>query len=134
MIDSLRFVGLDTFVLNKPDGLKFQVGENGNSLSGGQRQRLGLSRALLTNPSILLLDEVTSALDAESENSINMLLRRMRGKCTIISIVHKISKLELATKVLYLSESHVELYSSVDKFMSAQPELYLKMKYSQTGK
>jgi ABC-type bacteriocin/lantibiotic exporter with double-glycine peptidase domain len=131
MFDSLGFVGLDTFVLNKADALKFQVGENGNNLSGGQRQRLGLARALITRPSILFLDEVTSALDAESENAINSSLRKILEKSTIISIAHKISTLELATKILCMSEDNVELYSSLDQFISAQPKLYANMKFSQ---
>ena len=77
------------FVEQLPDGLDFNVGEHGGRLSGGQKQRLGLARALLHTPKILLLDEPTSALDKESENDILNTLNDLRGTVTIIAISHQ---------------------------------------------
>ena len=77
------------FVEQLSGGLDFIVGEHGGRLSGGQKQRLGLARALLHTPKILLLDEPTSALDKKSENDILNTLNDLRGTVTIIAIYHQ---------------------------------------------
>ena len=85
----LQRAGALHFVEQLPDGLDFNVGEHGGRLSGGQKQRLGLARALLHTPKILLLDEPTSALDKKSENDILNTLNELRGTVTIIAISHQ---------------------------------------------
>ena len=87
--ETLRRAGAISFVEQLPDGLDFVVGEHGGRLSGGQKQRLGLARALLNMPKILLLDEPTSALDKISENDIMNTLNDLRGTVTIIAISHQ---------------------------------------------
>ena len=87
--DALRRAGAISFVEHLPQGLDFNVGEHGGRLSGGQKQRLGLARALLNSPKILLLDEPTSALDKKSENDILDTLNDLRGTVTIIAISHQ---------------------------------------------
>ena len=86
---ALQRAGALHFVEQLPDGLDFNVGEHGGRLSGGQKQRLGLARALLHTPKILLLDEPTSALDKKSENDILNTLNELRGTVTIIAISHQ---------------------------------------------
>ena len=85
----LQRAGAIDFVEQLPDGLDFNVGEHGGRLSGGQKQRLGLARALLHEPKLLLLDEPTSALDKSSENEILKTLNKLRGTVTIIAISHQ---------------------------------------------
>mgnify|MGYP000389055806 CR=1 FL=1 len=87
--EALRRAGAISFVEQLPEGLDFDVGEHGGRLSGGQKQRLGLARALLYSPKILLLDEPTSALDKKSENDILNTLNDLRGTVTIIAISHQ---------------------------------------------
>lgn len=86
---ALGRAGALSFVEQFPEGLDFVVGEHGGRLSGGQKQRLGLARALLHSPKILLLDEPTSALDKTSENDILNTLNDLRGSVTIIAISHQ---------------------------------------------
>ena len=87
--EALRRAGAISFVEQLPAELDFVVGEHGGRLSGGQKQRLGLARALLHSPKILLLDEPTSALDKESEDDILKTLDDLRGSVTIIAISHQ---------------------------------------------
>ena len=87
--EALQRAGAISFVDQLPEGLDFNVGEHGGRLSGGQKQRLGLARALLHAPKILLLDEPTSALDKISENDIMNTLNDLRGSVTIIAISHQ---------------------------------------------
>ena len=86
---ALQRAGAISFVEQLPEQLDFVVGEHGGRLSGGQKQRLGLARALLHAPKILLLDEPTSALDKTIENDILNTLNDLRGTVTIIAISHQ---------------------------------------------
>jgi len=87
--EALGRAGAISFVEQLPEGLDFVVGEHGGRLSGGQKQRLGLARALLHSPKILLLDEPTSSLDKKSEDDILQTLDDLRGSVTIIAISHQ---------------------------------------------
>ena len=88
---ALRQSVLADFVETLPDKLDTQVGENGVRLSGGERQRLGLARALYRNPAVIMFDEFTSALDADTEASILDTIRQMKGKQTMVIISHRAS-------------------------------------------
>ncbi len=90
------------FVDDLPDGLDTQVGEGGVGLSGGQKQRLAIARALVTDPAILLLDEVTSALDAESEYAIRRSMEEIKGRCSVLVIAHRLSTARQADRILVL--------------------------------
>ena len=102
--EALKLANLDQFVLSNSEKLDYQVGENGNRLSGGQKQRLVIARALLTKPRILILDEATSSLDAESESRISEALEKLRGQVTIISVAHRLSVARTADKVYYFED------------------------------
>jgi ABC-type multidrug transport system fused ATPase/permease subunit len=97
----LRIVGLERleFLSN---GITSQLGEKGTQLSGGERQRLGVARALLTDPKLLILDESTSALDSKTEHLLVQNLLKNRGEMTIIIVAHRLSTLTTADKIFYV--------------------------------
>jgi len=96
-----------SFVLELPDGLDTRIGESGRQLSGGERQRLVLARALLRDPSLLILDEASSALDAENEAAIAGAVANLRGRMTIIVIGHRGALGELADRCVRLEAGRI---------------------------
>ena len=89
------------------DGLETLIGERGIKLSGGQRQRIAIARALLANPKILILDEATSNLDAESEAYIQQSLAQlMQGRTTFV-IAHRLSTIKKADQILVVEDGHI---------------------------
>jgi ABC-type multidrug transport system fused ATPase/permease subunit len=90
-----------------PLGLETPVGERGSTLSGGQRQRLALARALIANPSILLLDDCTSALDAETEAQVQAALLDLYPDLTCLVVSHKISSVDHADRVAVLDKGRI---------------------------
>ena len=83
------------------------IGDRGYRLSGGQRQRIALARALIGWPSILILDEATSALDSESERFIQQALEEQRGRCTLLTVAHRISTVAQADRIVVLSGGRI---------------------------
>jgi ABC-type transport system involved in Fe-S cluster assembly fused permease/ATPase subunit len=93
---------LGAFIRGLPEGLDTKVGERGLKLSGGERQRVGLARALITHPRLLILDEATSALDSRTEAAIQQTLRRLRGGRTTLVVAHRLSTIADADQILVL--------------------------------
>jgi len=91
------------FIMNQHDGYQTVVGDRGTTLSGGQKQRIAIARAILTDPSILILDEVASALDAESEKLLQETIDRLRGGRTILVVTHRLSTIRKAN-LIYVIE------------------------------
>ena len=104
---ALEQAGASDFIAALPQGLETDVGEMGSRLSGGQRQRIALARALVTNPKILILDEVTSALDPETEAGIVSNIASLRGRYTIIAITHRPAWTKIADRLYTISKGHV---------------------------
>ena len=104
---ALMAAGALEFVESMPEGLHTPVGEKGTKVSGGQRQRIALARALVTRPRILILDEVTSALDPETERAIVENIRALRSEATIIAITHRAAFLEIADQIYELADGRV---------------------------
>jgi ATP-binding cassette subfamily C protein len=107
VLAALDKAGAGEFIDALPDGIETDVGEMGGRLSGGQRQRIALARALVTNPNILILDEVTSALDPETEAEIVSNIASLRGRYTIIAITHRPAWTKIADRLYTISKGHV---------------------------
>lgn len=99
----LREVGLAEEFERMQITLDSFVGSDHNAFSGGQVQRIGIARALLSSPEVLVLDEATSSLDAETENEISLMINNLPKKITRIVIAHRLSTIQAADRVLYLS-------------------------------
>jgi ATP-binding cassette subfamily B protein/subfamily B ATP-binding cassette protein MsbA len=103
-----RGADIHDFIAQLPEGYQTRVGEAGAKLSGGQKQRLALARAILRDPSILILDEFTSQADAESESLIHRDLREfMRGRTTFL-ITHRLNTLEIADRIVVVDKGRIE--------------------------
>lgn len=96
-----------TYIDALPDGFATSVGSSGNHLSGGQKQRIALARALVREPSILILDEATAALDSTSERLIQEALAKVAGRITMVSIAHRLSTAKDAHKIVLIQKGRV---------------------------
>lgn len=105
--EACKIARVDEFVQNLPEGFHTFVGERGVRLSGGQRQRLGIARALLVQPDLLIFDEATSNLDYESESLIRQAMGSILGTCTTIIIAHRLSSVREADKIVVLDQGRI---------------------------
>jgi len=107
------------FIVDLPDGYATEVGERGVRLSGGQKQRVAIARALLKDPPILILDEATSSLDAESESLVQDALERLMTDRTSLVIAHRLSTVKNADRVVVLDGGMVAEAGVHDELMAA---------------
>jgi ABC-type multidrug transport system fused ATPase/permease subunit len=105
--EAARQANIHETIASLPDGYETSVGERGTSLSGGQRQRIILARALARKPSLLILDEATSAIDGESEQLIQQAIAGLRGKVTVIVITHRLSTANYLDRIIALDNGSV---------------------------
>ena len=117
---ALAFVAMEDFVRAIPGTLDAMLGEDGVNLSGGQRQRLSLARALLLDRPILLLDEPTSNVDADSEAVIASALGRMREGRTCLAITHRLSLFDHADVVYRLEDGRLVAYGAGLRLVAGQ--------------
>jgi ABC-type transport system involved in Fe-S cluster assembly fused permease/ATPase subunit len=114
---------LGPFIDSLPNGMSTMVGERGLKLSGGERQRVGIARALLANPRVLILDEATSALDGPTEAAIQETLRKVKAGRTTLVIAHRLSTIVDADQILVLRRgkivergTHAELLAKTGEY------------------
>ena len=119
VIEAAKIANAHDFIMEKPEGYNTNIGDRGGKLSGGQRQRVSIARAILKNPPILILDEATASLDAESEALIQQELDRLVEGRTALIVAHRFSSIRVATRILVFESgrivgdgSHAELYAS----------------------
>lgn len=122
VMSALKVAHMDKFVAGLPKGLETQVGERGAKISGGQRQRLGIARAMFTRPHLLVLDEATSSLDAETEASISVAINALKGSTTVVMIAHRLSTVRNADMVIYLAEGKVLAMGNFDEVRNKVPD------------
>lgn len=117
MIEALKMVNLWSF-LSEQDGLDTKLNQQGSNFSGGQRQRLAIARALLHNTPIYVFDEVTSNIDAESENDIMAVIYNMAKIKTVILISHRLENVVGSDKILLLDKGKIEESGTHSELMS----------------
>jgi len=126
--EALDAAQLSDFVRTLPEKLSTKVGESGTRLSGGQRQRIGIARALFTKPKLLVLDEATSSLDAETEQAISLAISKLQGDVTLIIIAHRLSTVKSADSVIYLEGGSILAEGRFDAVRAIVPNFDIQAK------
>jgi len=119
LVEVAKLTGLDRVVAAHPLGWDLPVGEMGGLLSGGQRQLVALARSLVTKPQILLMDEPTSSMDAQSEMAFLRQLRDAAGACTLIVVTHRPAVLELVQRVMVIDSGKLVVDGPRDQVLAA---------------
>lgn len=109
------------FAYDLPWGLDTRIGEQGMSLSGGQRQRLALARAVISHPTVLVLDDPLSALDVHTESLVEQALRRVLASTTALLVVHRPSTVALADRVALLQDGTIRAVGTHSELMELEP-------------
>ncbi len=118
--EACRIARVDEVIEQLPQGYYTIVGERGVRLSGGQRQRLGIARALLVEPDVLVFDEATSSLDYESERSIQLAMKSIQGTRTTIIIAHRLSTIRDADKIVVLDQGRIVEVGSHEELLNRE--------------
>jgi ATP-binding cassette, subfamily B, bacterial PglK len=105
------------------DGRESNSELSGQALSGGQKQRIGLARAIYRNPTLLFLDEVTSALDAETEHAVMSSIEQLRGSITVVIVAHRLSTVQHADQVIYVEDGKVLGIGTFEELRKTLPQL-----------
>ena len=115
VLKSIELSNLKNLLLKLPDGLDHKIKEKGLNFSGGELQRIGIARALVFDPEILIFDEATSALDTFTENEILKDINSLKSK-TIIMISHRMNTLKYCDKIYLMDKGEIIDSGSYDKF------------------
>ncbi|WP_103534550.1 ABC transporter ATP-binding protein [Streptomyces sp. SM11] len=121
---------LDTLVDRLPDGLDTAVGHRGVTLSGGERQRIAIARALLRSPRLLLLDEVTSQLDAVNEQALRDVILELAERTTVLVIAHRLSTVRHADRIVVLEDGRVRTAGTHEELIAGD-DLYRELATTQ---
>lgn len=135
VVEAAKMIGIHDFIMRLPGGYDYNVMERGATLSLGQRQLLSFVRAILYNPSILILDEATSSVDTETEHLIQQAIEKLIAGKTSIVIAHRLSTIRKADKILVLDKGEIRETGSHAELMEKQgyyAQLY-KMQFENEG-
>jgi ABC-type multidrug transport system fused ATPase/permease subunit len=124
IFEAARKANAHEFISSFPEGYQTVVGERGIKLSGGQRQRIAIARALLKNPSILILDEATSSLDSESERLVQEALQLLMKDRTSVIIAHRLSTIREADQIIVVDDGKVKEIGTHQELMNNDSGLY----------
>ena len=127
-----KMADANLFIQKMPEGYDTVVGERGVGLSGGQKQRISLARALAVRPSILILDDTTSAVDMEPEKQIQEALRHLDFSCTKVIIAQRISTTMMADQILVMQHGRITEMGNHEELM-AKKGYYYELVQLQTG-
>ena len=132
VVAAARIANADEFISRMEQGYLTNIGEGGEKLSGGQRQRIAIARAVLKNPPILILDEATSAMDTESEKSVQQALARVMKERTVLVVAHRLSTIRHADRIIVLENGRVVETGTHDELL-ARAGVYRSMVESGEG-
>ena len=119
--DALERAQLLEVIESRAGGIDASIGERGLALSGGQRQRLGIARALYADPLVLVMDEATSALDTATEAAVSEAIRELSGSMTIVSVAHRLSTIQHADRIFFMSDGRVEASGTFRELQNRVP-------------
>ena len=121
IVEAAKMANAHQFISRLPKGYDTVIGEGGDLLSGGERQRLAIARALLPQPPILIFDEATSQLDAQSERLITEALERIIHRRTVLIVAHRLSTVRLAHRIVLIQEGRIVEQGSHDELLQKSP-------------
>lgn len=119
--EALKKAKLADFVKSLPQELDYPISDHGLNLSGGQLQRIGIARALLTNPEILIFDEATSSLDGHTEASISETIQNLGPEVTVVIVAHRLSAIKSLKRVVYLNQGKILADGTFDEVREQVP-------------
>jgi len=122
LAEAVRLARLDAVIAALPAGLNTPVGERGTLLSGGQRQRVGIARALYRRPRVLVLDEATAALDAETEQEVTQAIAALAGECTLIVITHRLATVRHCQRLALIDGGQITAIGSFDQLAASNAD------------
>ena len=131
MIEAARDAQAEEFILRQPDGYDTFLEQGGVNVSGGQKQRLCIARAMLRHPSILILDDSTSAVDTVTEAAIRESFHKNLKDTSVIIIAQRISSVESADKIIILDDDHIVAEGTHEELLESSPiyqEIYQSQK------
>ena len=124
VIEAAKGANAHDFIMSFPEGYETYVGDRGIQLSGGQKQRVAISRAILKNPSILILDEATSSLDSESEMLVQEALDRLMKGRTSFVIAHRLSTIKNCDKIVVMDQGKIVEQGTHDELVQIEEGVY----------
>lgn len=118
----IEAAGLSALITRFPEGVDTLIGENGNQLSGGERQRLSIARALLHDAPVLLLDEITSALDVNAQAQVLSSIKKLAKGKTVISVAHRLETIKDVDRIYLMDKGLIVASGTHDELMAAQSD------------
>ncbi|HUJ58730.1 MAG TPA: ABC transporter transmembrane domain-containing protein [Kofleriaceae bacterium] len=133
IVQAAKDASAHDFISAFPEGYATRIGERGTKLSGGQKQRVALARALVANPRVLILDEATSNLDAESEAAVQAALARVRADRTTIIVAHRLSTVRDADRIIVIDGARVVEQGAHDELMERRGTYHRLVEHQLVG-